>query len=93
MVQIKVKIRVYIRVKTSPPQAPKFFWEVPQMAGGGPKLRFWGVEPPPPRLSQNFAGLLGKKQIHLRGGFLLAGIRITSLGKFGFDVYRSLRRT
>ena len=24
----------------------------------------------------NFPGLLGKKQIHLRGGFLLAGIRI-----------------
>ena len=29
-----------------------------------------------PRLSQNFPGLLGKKQIHLGGGSLSAGIQV-----------------
>ena len=39
----------------------------------GPDL---GVGAPPPRLSQNLAGLLGKKQIHLGGGSLSAGIQV-----------------
>ena len=63
----KGKIKVKIRVKTSPPQAKENFF-----GGCAIDLRvchrtnFGGwSSPPPPRLSQNFPGLLDKKQIHL----------------------------
>ena len=53
-----------------------------QNLGGVPKIYGWPIRPhlgvaaPPPRLSQNLAGLLGKKQIHLGGGSLSAGIQV-----------------
>ena len=43
---------------------------------GCAKYQILGVGDHPPRLSQNLAGLLGKKQIHLGGGSLSAGIQV-----------------
>ena len=47
-----------------------------RLGKGGPNGHFWGLPISPPRLSQNLAGLLGKKQIHLGGGSLSAGIQV-----------------
>ena len=66
-VKNKGKLKVKIKVQTSPPQAKKLFF------GGVPKNQGCVIDailgvadhPPPPRLSQNFPGLLDKKQIHL----------------------------
>ena len=46
------------------------------MGMGVTLARIWGLRTTPPRLSQNLAGLLGKKQIHLGGGSLSAGIQV-----------------
>ena len=47
-----------------------------QRSAGGSYVGFLGLRPTHPRLSQNFPGLLGKKQIHLGGGSLSAGIQV-----------------
>ena len=64
--------------------AETFFWEVAQMPHflGGVTT----TPRPHPRVSQHVAGLFAKKQIHLTGGFLLAGSRLNPPGKFCFDV-------
>ena len=47
-----------------------------RLGKGVSNMQFWGLRFTPPRLSQNLAGLLGKKQIHLGGGSLSAGIQV-----------------